>query len=322
MAHLGEVLRKQRLSRGVELSNISTQTRISGRYLELLENGKWDQLPGALFARSFARQYAQAVGLEIDTALETEIRNAFPDEDPGPPVVEEAGPPRFQFSWTPLRDLLESGLESSRLPVYAVALAGVIGACSLVYVGWQRFVLPSETVAESRSQVPVPTMTVPRAAAPQGAASSNVTPDVAMREASAGGAATKEGVQVSTKDLGNGTAEMEMVVADAVAEGMAVRIVASQETWVSISANGKKLYSGILQPNEVRSLRGAERAQVVIGNAGGVEVSRDGRSIGPIGNPGEVRVVELTPQGPPLIKKNPPPPAEGEPGEAQTRTDD
>lgn len=86
---------------------------------------------------------------------------------------------------------------------------------------------------------------------------------------------------------------------------MLVKLVASEKTWVSISANGKVVFSGILQPNEVRNLAGVERARMVVGNAGGLEVLTDGKSIGPIGPPGQVRVVLITPEGPQIIRRPP-----------------
>ena len=93
-------------------------------------------------------------------------------------------------------------------------------------------------------------------------------------------------------------------------EGMNIKIVASQEAWVSITANGKKLYSGILRPNETRVLSRVERAKVVVGNAGGVDVLADGRSIGPIGPRGQVRVVLMSPNGT-QIHKQPKPAVSG-----------
>ncbi|MEZ5400697.1 MAG: DUF4115 domain-containing protein [Bryobacteraceae bacterium] len=318
MAHLGETLKKHRLSRRVELSDISTQTRISMRYLEALENGEYNELPGAIFARSFARQYARIVGLD-EASIEADLQAAFQDEQPAPVIEAQGEPPRFQVSFAPLRDLWESSLEA-RMPLYAAALAGVIGVCSLVYVSWQQFVIPSEFASqEPRIETPAaPPAVVPPAV--NTVAPNRAADGAPVATASQPPTAQPTGqVQVSRKDLGDGTAEF--VVSDGVENGMAVRIVASQETWVSVTANGRKLYSGILQPNDVRMFKGVESAQMVIGNAGGVEVSRNGRSIGPIGNPGEVRVVVLRPEEPPVIKKNPPPPADGQQEEPTARTD-
>jgi hypothetical protein len=84
---------------------------------------------------------------------------------------------------------------------------------------------------------------------------------------------------------------------------MAVQVVATEKTWVSITVNGRSVFSGTLQPNESRTISRVERAKMVIGNAGGVEVLTDGKSIGPIGPPGHVRFVLLSPDGPRILTK-------------------
>jgi cytoskeleton protein RodZ len=66
--------------RGVSLEEISAATRISTRFLEALENGQWEQLPGGAFNRGFIRSTAHFLGLNEDAmvaeyALETKDQN-------------------------------------------------------------------------------------------------------------------------------------------------------------------------------------------------------------------------------------------------------
>jgi uncharacterized protein GlcG (DUF336 family) len=77
-----------------------------------------------------------------------------------------------------------------------------------------------------------------------------------------------------------------------------VRVVAEQDTWVSMRANGSHVFSELLKANQSRTISGVENAQMVIGNAGGVKIATNGKDIGPIGLPGQVRTVTLTPEGP------------------------
>ena len=64
MSSVGETLRRERLRAGLDLENISRDTKISVRMLELIEGDRFEKLPGGVFARSFVRQYARAVGLD------------------------------------------------------------------------------------------------------------------------------------------------------------------------------------------------------------------------------------------------------------------
>ncbi len=52
--------------RGVTLAEISVATRISTKFLEAIENGNWDQLPGGAFNRGYIRSTSRYLGLDED----------------------------------------------------------------------------------------------------------------------------------------------------------------------------------------------------------------------------------------------------------------
>ena len=287
MAHLGERLRQQRLAKGVSLQHISEQTRIGVRYLEALEAGDFKQLPGAIFARSFVRQYAELVGMSI-ASLESELQQIFPSEDVFPAEEADRGILRNDTL------LAANGPVWRRLPLTALSLATALVISSLLYVGWQRVVLHNETSEPptlatpakppaTRSQPPGTSPSPPAADSPTVRPAAVSTPDLP-----AAGEPAKPITELQAPAGSGGAA-------------MALRVVASERTWVSIAANGKFVYSGILEPYEERSVTGVEHARMVIGNSTGVAVFTDGRSIGPIGPQGSVRVVVLTPGAPPQI---------------------
>lgn len=64
MGEFGKELRSERVSRGVELEEISDSTKISSRYLTALEEGQFEQLPGGVFNKGIVRSYARVVGLD------------------------------------------------------------------------------------------------------------------------------------------------------------------------------------------------------------------------------------------------------------------
>jgi cytoskeleton protein RodZ len=59
-----------RTSKGITLQEIAKQTKISVRYLEAIESGRFKALPGGVYNISYIRQYAQAIGYEETTLLE------------------------------------------------------------------------------------------------------------------------------------------------------------------------------------------------------------------------------------------------------------
>ncbi len=65
----GAWLRRQREVREISLREISEASKISIRYLEALEQNRFEVLPAPVFARGFLREYACYVGLDADEVI-------------------------------------------------------------------------------------------------------------------------------------------------------------------------------------------------------------------------------------------------------------
>jgi hypothetical protein len=70
------------------LSQIERETRIRARYLEALEDERFDVLPGAAYAKGFLRTYAEFLGLDGQRFVD-EYNERFPatDEPPSLPLA-------------------------------------------------------------------------------------------------------------------------------------------------------------------------------------------------------------------------------------------
>ncbi len=68
-ASFGDWLRRQREMREISLRDIADRTKISLRYLEAMEENRFDLLPAPLFAKGFLREYARYVGLSPDEVV-------------------------------------------------------------------------------------------------------------------------------------------------------------------------------------------------------------------------------------------------------------
>jgi cytoskeleton protein RodZ len=66
---LGEKLRQAREDKGLTLSDVAEQTRISSLYLESIENDDYKILPGGIFNKGFVKSYAKFVGINEQEAL-------------------------------------------------------------------------------------------------------------------------------------------------------------------------------------------------------------------------------------------------------------
>jgi cytoskeletal protein RodZ len=55
---------------GISLSAIAASTKISLRYLEAIERGKFHSLPGGAYGLGYIRQYAEAIHYDVDRLVE------------------------------------------------------------------------------------------------------------------------------------------------------------------------------------------------------------------------------------------------------------
>jgi hypothetical protein len=106
-----------------------------------------------------------------------------------------------------------------------------------------------------------------------------------------------------------------------VAEGaLRIALTAEEPTWVRATANGKVVFSGIIQANETKALSAPDTVTLRIGNAGGVAISLNGKAIPAVGPKGQVRVVQLSPDGGVQVAPPAPKPQTDPPPTQQTQT--
>jgi hypothetical protein len=67
---IGEVLKRTRTRREIDIRTVEQETKIRIKYLRALENEEWDVLPGPAYARGFLRTYAQFLGLDGDALID------------------------------------------------------------------------------------------------------------------------------------------------------------------------------------------------------------------------------------------------------------
>ncbi|MBI2685517.1 MAG: helix-turn-helix domain-containing protein [Acidobacteria bacterium] len=282
MASLGQKLKDERLRQGKDLRTIADELRIGSRYLEAIEVEDWKQLPGGFFNRSFIRQYAQALGFDPG-AIEQEFA-ALVKPEPAVDLeqISAAHDPRARrdaekklISVEPLSGK-STGFFDSRTGLAVAALVLLVaggGGLSLVIDKWNS---QAELRKQTNANVPAPVAPAPAAAVvkPQPAAvelpaeTANVVPTV------------------TTDPNGNLTLNIE----------------ATEKTWIEVTADGKRIFMGVLEPGDKKLISTLQRAKMVVGNAGGIAVSKGGRDIGPIGPRGQVRTVNITQEGVEIVE--------------------
>jgi cytoskeleton protein RodZ len=152
----------------------------------------------------------------------------------------------------------------SRLPlVFAVAaLAGVL----LGYAFWVRSKPRITQAAES---------------APPAHVTASVSPAVTAHPPEAGPAAGQPAPAIGQVAVRNFT----------------VVVTAKEDSWVSITADGKSQIQKTLRAGNRKVVRAGKQVVLLTRNAGGIDVSYNGKPLGAIGNENEVRTMTFTPAG-------------------------
>lgn len=70
MKELGEYLRQSRIEKGISLKDIQETTKVRALYLEAIENGEIDKIPGEVYRKGFLVNYANAIGLDGQEVLQ------------------------------------------------------------------------------------------------------------------------------------------------------------------------------------------------------------------------------------------------------------
>lgn len=297
MASVGEILRRERERQNLSLANIAGQTRIKQQYLEALERDDFESLPGRFFARSFTTQYAEKLGINTPELQDLLQKQAAPIEIFGSVAGAPApGTPGISPVWTgqqyvvdPLPEGTASALTARKLTASIVMLAAVIVACGAVFWLWQRSQLSStsasapqadkvKSAAVEEPRVPVPDTVSPPAAQPTTPMAKVDSPPV------------QPSAQPATPPV-TAQAPMENVAAGKIS----LAVVAKEETWLRITADGKVTVERILAPGESAVTAANENARILLGNAGGVDIRFNGADIGSVGPRGQARTVEFTP---------------------------
>lgn len=293
MASVGEILKRERERQGLDLATIAERTRIKLQYLQALEKDDFDSLPGRFFARSFATQYADHLGVnneQLQAELQKEITppEVFSNVGPGKEPVQIGR----DFYVDPLPEGSASAVSARKLTASVVMLAAVIVACGTVFWLWQRSQI-SSTLAESGVTSDVAARqsasgTIPETVSPPAAQPViQPTPAPAPQTTSA---------PLVTEQAAPGNVPAAVTDASTLSGRIKLAVVAKEPTWLRITVDGKVKVERVLNAGESSVMAGNESARILLGNAGGVDVQFNGSNIGAVGPRGQVRTVEFTPE--------------------------
>ena len=267
---IGEELRRERTRQGLTLEAVCARTKIPIRSLEAIEAEGFDRLPGIVFTRNFVRLYALVLKLEPEGMI-SRLPRVDIDSAPLPDPPRRSG----RGKWDPR-------LTAAIASVAFLCAAGLAGTGAwYYYIHYAHpFVITVAAAPAPKSSVLVKatvpaTPVVPQVSAPVSAVANT---EVAANPGT-GGVDTGRPVQVI--------------------------LTARDVVWVQITADGHTAFEGTLRPNDTRTVAADAQVKILAGNAGGLDISLNGKALDPIGPRGQTRTVRLTAEGPQFGPQNP-----------------
>ncbi|MGA2268022.1 MAG: helix-turn-helix domain-containing protein [Bryobacteraceae bacterium] len=318
MTSFGETLRRERLKRNLELGKIAEELKISSRFLEAIEAGQLDKLPGGVFTKSFILQYARLLGLD-EEQIAGEVQRML--EPPPPEVPEFVETPKPEDSGIRVPRVEEwqavggSGFRWVASLAAAALVIAVMLVCSVLYTWWQHARHP----AAARESPPVaavqpppqtpPVQPSPPLPAPSPAAPGEAAPALTVARnpaaqpvsgASAPAPSTEQPAPPATPPGPEGTPPSAPVAGTSESNPNApvrVEVTADEPVWVQARRDGKYVFSGTLTGRQSRTIEANSTVILRLGNAGGVTITLNGKPVGPVGPRGQVRTVQFTSGG-------------------------
>ncbi len=253
------------------LEDISTSSRIPVHVLEAIERDEFDRLPGGLFNVSFVRQYASAVGLNED-----EVADRFAKACPATGGDADQIP---SFATVPAREAgdrrelaarFAEGL-TDRLRRYSLLLSASLGLLGLVLLPLAVFYSPVESNQQADA-------------------------DSSYESARQVELEHRQVYPAPGQESPAPPAEPSVSSAEpAVALQVGLRVI--DTVWVRATKDGRRAWEYTLHAGQKKLITARESIALIVGNAGGVELTLNGEALPPIGERGQVRRVVFTPSG-------------------------
>jgi cytoskeleton protein RodZ len=273
MESVGTKLRHARQAQGRTLEQVNSGTRISVKILAAIEADDLSCFSSAFLYKSFARQFAENVKLDY-SELASAV-HATAERIPAPRIPGQGTTEAPKVAALPL-----GRKENSRLFYSITSFGVVLIACSGLYAVWQKskvtLPLQWQHVIER-----VHLLDRSSAADPQDTRRAAMkTSQTVTEQGTVGGASAP----VSQDEARSSQAQA----------GFTLELSATEPAWLSIIADGKPSFNGILEKAETKILEGHHTARIRTGNAGGVEVVFNGKPLGALGRRGQIRTVLFT----------------------------
>jgi cytoskeleton protein RodZ len=273
-------VRKIRESLGMSIDEISRVTRIGTSALEAIEKGDFGLLPEPIYARSFIEAYARVIGIESEKILS--LYNSYLEREK-----------RFEGPKKPKK---QSWLRSHvSIIIWCIVFLCVISFFAFTYL-YKDYEGAAETESSQaiekpdrgpdRGEAPLTEGVEKETAAKIEIAAVEKAPDTDI-------ALPEERVTEAEVDTEIPESDHDVAQEEVSEEPYLLEIKATEWTWMEISADDGEPFEVLLKPGDMVKREATDTFSLVVGNAKGVDITFDGKSLGQLGRHGEVILLTL-----------------------------
>lgn len=252
---VGYTLRQERERQNLSIEDIEQGTSIRSVYIEAIENGEYDKLPGTVYAKGFIKNYANFLGLDAE-AMTKEFTSDLAELSGTPePPPEEEQPPQTPKVVTPKPATpekkpfgysIENEKSSSKSGVLIIAAVILIAALAGGAWSW----LSSSDGEVAKVEPPPVQQTQP------------APPEEPVEPVASANPAPADSVQIQARF--------------------------NDRCWLLVTIDGAVVQEGVVEGGQTLTWEGKDNINFRLGNAGAVEFFQGGKSLGVLGGVGDV----------------------------------
>ena len=254
MPKVGSKLRETREAKNLTLKDVEQATNIRRKYLEALEAGEYEVLPGEVYVKGFIRNYSECLGLNPE-----ELLALYKNENSPLKLEEQIDNSRSEIKEKKQNEgSFKAKIHQERQNNYLVYFVVVVVLALGIYFGLEMF-SPKE-----KSQLATQAETI---------------------------VLEKKTEQVLSKPVQEQKTVTSTATKN---QGLTLEVQASRRCWVFVVADGKKIYEGILEKDAKISWQAREKLSVKLGDATALKLELNKKAVALKAKDGEVIEKEFT----------------------------
>lgn len=282
---LGSYLKHQRESKKISLREVAKNTRVREHLLRAIEEDRQELLPPPTYVKGFLSAYAKYLRLDESEVL-LRYERVLKGEPASPPVAELPQPPPPPSKPTEKAPVARPSKPKKEMkwnskPTWVIA--GVIAASLVLYYIFSPY---SSSPPGSVPEKPVPEKVA-------------VEEQTAVPALPAAAATALPEVKPVTERKESVAPSLPAASTTAMAEKspLSLQLKAVEETWIRLEVDDQTGRQMTLKPGEDIAVQASNRIRMVLGNAGGLDLTFNGKKLEKFGKSGEVLTLVFTSKG-------------------------